>query len=146
MTKHTMITRFPIYLRAAACALLAIFFSAMPAKPQTVTRLSDVRKIYVEKMDQNLDEALRTAIAKAFPIAISAVSERKGADAVLVQTKIDPHDVHTITVNLTDTGGKAVLWSGSTSDRDILFGGLRKSSTEKIARHLIKQLKKAMHR
>jgi len=39
-----------------------------------------------------------------------------------------------------------VLWSGSASDRDILFGGLRKSSTEKIARHLIKQLKKAMHR
>lgn len=135
----------PFNVRPAACAVLALLFSALPVVPQTVTRLSDVRKIYVDKMPGNLDGALRDEIAKLFPKTVHVVLQEKDADGVLVETKINPEDVHTTTVNLMDDGRRTVLWSGSTGDRDIWFAGLRKNSTNEIARSLVKKLKKAMH-
>lgn len=132
------------FWRRVLCALALA--GGIAALSQTVTRLADVRKIYVDKMDRNLDEALRSEIARQFPKPISVVDSVSQADAILTEVKIDPEDVHTITVNLTDAGRIAVLWSGTASDRDLKFGGLKKSGTNQVARHLVKELKKAMHR
>ena len=124
----------------------ALLFCAASASPQTVTRLLDVHKIYVEKMDGNLDKYLRSEITRKFPNSLTVVRKRGDADAVLVQVKIDPEDTHDVTVNLTDSGGKAVLWSGTASDRDMMFLGLKHYGPEKVAQHLASQLKKAMAR
>ena len=50
---------------------------------QNVPRLADVRRIYVEKMDNNLDEYLRSSISKQFHGALTVVLKREEADAIL---------------------------------------------------------------
>jgi hypothetical protein len=125
-------------------AVLALF--ACSAFPQTATRLSEVRKIYVEKMDNGLDASLREEIGRRFGKSLIVVATRPESDAVLVQVKLDPLDKHDFAFNLTDSGGKAVLWSGSTSDIDFKLLGLKRYGADKIARHLVRQLKKAMLR
>lgn len=122
--------------------LLAFLLLSASAFSQTVTSLWDVKTIFVEKMDKNLDVYLRQEIAKKFPRTPKVVENRKEADAILILLKPNPEDIHTITVNLTDAGGVAVLWSGSSSDRFLM----KKNDEGKIAQRLVGQLKKTLHK
>ncbi len=106
-------------------------------------RLTDVRKIYIEKMENGLDNYLRSAISDKFHNRLNVVLDRGDADAILrgVNTNAQRESA---TVSLVDSKGKIVLWSGTASDRDIRLLGLRHGGEEQIADNLVSQMKKAM--
>jgi hypothetical protein len=113
---------------------------------QTAPRLADVRKVYVEKMDNNLDEYLRSSISKQFHSRLTIVLKREEADAIISGVNSAAQRTQTATVTLTDPQGKIVLWSGSANDRSAKFLDLKHGGEAKLADHLIGQLRKAMER
>lgn len=111
---------------------------------QAVAPLENVRKVYIEKMANNLDDYLAAAISKRFHGALTVVLDRGKADAILTAAAQWPHDTTKAIVSLVDPRGKIVLWSGSAADRDILFLNLKHGGERKVADHLIGELYKAM--
>jgi hypothetical protein len=125
--------------------LALLVFCAVRALSQTAARLADVRKVYIEKMDNNLDEYLRSAISKKFHGTLTIVLNREEADAIM-SGDTAAQRTQNATVTLTDPGKKVVLWSGSANDRNAAFLDLKHGGEAKLADHLIGQLKKAMER
>ena len=66
---------------------LAVFFllwtSSGKAFAQAPVQLSQVRKVYIEKMDNNLDQYLASEISQKFHGSLTIVLERSQADAIL---------------------------------------------------------------
>jgi hypothetical protein len=106
--------------------------------------LSNVRKIYIEKMSNNLDQYLSSSISAKFHGSITVVLEPSAADAILKGENIGAQDTTKATVQLVDPAGKTVLWSGTAGDRSKLLLDLKHGGQQKIADHLISELKKAM--
>jgi hypothetical protein len=127
-----------LFAIVVACGLCAL--------AQSVPRLADVRKIYIEKMDNNLDEYLRSSISKKFHGTLTIVLNRSEADAIMKGDNIAAQRTENATVTLTDPQGKVVLWSGSANDRSAKFLDLKHGGQAKLADHLISELKKAMER
>jgi hypothetical protein len=125
-------------------ALLILY--AVIAFSQTAPRLADVRKVYVEKMDNNLDEYLRSSISKQFQSRLIIVLKREEADAILNGVNAGAQRTQNATVTLTDPKGNVVLWSGTANDRSAKFLDLKHGGEAKLADHLIGQLRKAMER
>src|SRR5436190_23142167 len=87
--------------------------------------LKSVKKIYIEKMDHDLDKYLRAEILKQFKGMLTVVLEAKDADGILAGVNEEQtgtgakitgrylglHDVATGTVSLLDKEGKIILWS-----------------------------------
>jgi GTP1/Obg family GTP-binding protein len=121
--------------------ILALVMSALA---QNAPRLADVRKVYVEKMDNGLDEYLRSSISKQFHGRLTIVLKREEADAILAGVNDAAQRTQTGTVTLTDPQGKVVLWSGTANDRSAKFLDLKHGGEAKLADHLIGQLRKAM--
>jgi hypothetical protein len=113
---------------------------------QNAPRLADVRRIYVEKVDNNLDEYLRSSISKQFHGALTIVLKREEADAILAGVNEAAQRTQNATITLTDTRGNVVLWSGSANDRSAKFLDLKHGGEAKLADNLIGQLRKAMQR
>jgi hypothetical protein len=68
----------------AAILLFCTFLLALGAVAQGgAPRLSDVRKIYVEKMENNLDQYLTSEISKKFKGNLTVVTEKDKADAIM---------------------------------------------------------------
>jgi len=81
--------------------LMAIaFLGAVAALAQSVPRLADVRKIYIDKMDNNLDQYLRSAISKKFHNTLSIVLKREEAEAVLSGSNLAAQQTQNATVTL----------------------------------------------
>src|SRR4051794_2617519 len=92
---------------------------------QEAPSLKSVKKIYIEKMDHDLDKYLRAEIVKQFKGSISVVLDAKDADGILAGVNEEQtgtgakitgrylglHDVATGTVSLLDKEGKVILWS-----------------------------------
>ncbi len=108
--------------------------------------LSDVRKIYLEKMADNLDQYLASSISSKFHGAVTVVLDPKGADAILRGVNIGAQTTSGATVRLVDPGERQVIWSGTAGDRKKLTLGIAQGGQEKLAESLIGQLKKAMRR
>lgn len=123
-----------IHSIATILLLLGAFF-------QTTPRLSDVRRIYVEKMNNNLDEYLRAEISHKFHGGVTIVLNRSEADAVLTGVNLGAQRTETATVNLVDQQHRVVLWSGTANDRNAKFLNLKHSGQDKVAQHLVDQLK-----
>jgi hypothetical protein len=113
---------------------------------QTAPRLADVRKVYVDKMDNNLDEYLRSSISKQFHSRLTIVLKREEADAILTGVNAAAQRTQNATVTLVDPKGNVVLWSGTANDRSVKFLDLKHGGEAKLADHLIGQLRKAMER
>ena len=113
---------------------------------QKVPKLADVQKIYVEKMDNNLDEYLRSSISKRFHGTLTIVLKREEADAILAGVNGAAQRVQSATITLTDPRGSVVLWSGTANDRSAKFLDLKHGGEAKLADNLIGQLRKAMQR
>lgn len=108
--------------------------------------LANVRKIYVEKMPDNLDQYLVSEISKKFHGSLTIVLDQASADAVMRGVNIGAQNTSNGTVQLVDPKGTTVLWSGSANDRSMAFLDLKHGGQQKIAAHLIEQLKKAMQK
>ena len=123
--------------------LLAVGLLSSALFAQTPIRLADVRKIYIEKMPNNLDQHLRSSILKTFRDRVTIVLEKSLADAILSESPLGAHSTKA-TVNLTDKNGNVVLWSGTAGDRDEKFLWLKHGGEQKVADRLAGQLKDAM--
>ena len=123
----------------AAPLLATLSFGA-----DSVVRLSDIRKIYIEPMQNNLDQYLRSAISRRFHSTISVVLNKNEADAVMSSANQAAQQVERATVNLTDESGKHLLWTGTAGDRNAKMLGVKHGGLPQVADSLIAQLKKAM--
>jgi hypothetical protein len=119
------------------------FLSTMFAQNASI-RLADVRKIYIEKMDNGFDQNLRAAISKKFHDRITIVLNKEEAEAIMTAPNMKQQHTENATVDLTDPNGKVVLWSGSANDKSQAWLNLRHGGRQKIADHLASDLKKAM--
>jgi hypothetical protein len=135
-----------------ALALLLAFSFVNAAGTQS---LGQVRRIYVARMPNNLDQYVRTEIYKQFKDKVSVVLDRREADGVLIEPGVgggrafplpamntaEPRPTNEILVSLLDRSGKVMLWSDNVGSRDEMFkrGGVRT-----VAEHLVHKLKKAI--
>jgi hypothetical protein len=126
--------------------ILALLALVMPALSQSVPRLADVRRIYIEPMENKLDEYLRASISRKFHTNLTIVLKREDADAILTGVNVGAQQTQNATVTLTDPHGKVVLWSGNANDRSAKFLDLKHGGEAKLADHLAGDLKKAMQR
>jgi len=129
---------------ASMLVSFSILLAMVPAVAQAVSALANVKKIYVEKMDNNLDQYLTSEISRQFHGSLQVVLERSQADAILKGINVGAQNTTKATVQLVDPGGKSVLWSGTGGDRDAIFLDLKHGGEQKIAAHLVKDLKRAM--
>ena len=123
----------------------------------TIT-LGMVRKIYIEKMPNNLDQYLRAEFTKQLKGRVEVVLDPKDADAVLTGISDEEkgtgakitgrylglHDVATGTISLLDRDRKTILWSDEAGDRSLMFGMMRRGGERKVADRLVGKLKKAL--
>ena len=128
---------------------------AFSQKPE----LRSVQKVFIEKMENNLDQYLRAEFSKQFKGKVVVVLEAKDADAILAGVGeelkgtgakitgryLGLHDVATGTVSLLDKEGKVILWSDEAGDRSLMFGAMRRGGQRKVAERLVGKLKKAMN-
>lgn len=138
--------------KLAACFLLLA--ASLPAQP---IALNAIKKIYVDKMPNDLDQYIRTEITKQFKGRILVVLDQKDADAILAGVfeeetgkgaKITGryfglHDVATGSINVLDKEGKILLWSEEAGDRS-LTGAFGRGGERKVAERLVKKLEKVM--
>ena len=142
-------------------ALITLVSSAtgvdLAAQAPPIT-LGSIKRIYVDKMDNDLDQFIRAEIQKQFKGAIQVVLKPELADAVMAGVSehqsgtraavtgrwLGLHDTATGSVSLLDKAGEVVLWSSEAGDRSVLFGVMKRGGPRKVADRLINNLKKAM--
>ena len=127
-------------LAVVALSLIVATLSVAQANPA----LFNVKKVYVEKMENNLDQYITSEISKQFHGSLAVVLDPKQADGIIKGINVGAQNTTKATVQLVDPTGKTVLWSSTGSDRDKMFLDLKHGGEEKIAAHLVKDLKKAI--
>jgi hypothetical protein len=125
------------------CLIISLLF-VTELYSQSTIRLGDIRKVYIEQMSNGLDQYLRAAISKKFHSRLEIVLDRAQADAILASPDTSAQKTQSATVDLTDASGQVVLWSGAAGDRSAKWLDLKHGGEQKLADHLIDQLKKAM--
>lgn len=142
-------------------ALIALVSSAtgvdLAAQARPIS-LGSIKRIYVDKMDNDLDQFIRAETQKQFKGAIQVVLKPELADAVMTGVSehqngtraavtgrwLGLHDTATGSVSLLDKAGEVVLWSSEAGDRSVLFGVMKRGGPRKVADRLVNNLKKAM--
>jgi hypothetical protein len=124
--------------------VLFLVFASAYAMAQTKPSLLTVRKIYVEKMDDNLDHYLTSEISKKFHGNMTVVLDKSQADAILRGVSLGAQNTSKGTVELVDPSEKVVLWSGTAGDRSATFLEMKHGGEQQIAEKLVSQMKKAM--
>ena len=117
--------------------LIAVLVFAVCSAGQTpAPSLKAVKKIFMEKMDNDLDRYLRAEILKQFKGGITVVLDAKDADGILAGVNEEQkgtgakitgrylglHDVATGAISLLDKEGKVILWPDEAGDRTLLLG------------------------
>jgi hypothetical protein len=150
MSPHTS----KVYMFFVVSAVL----SAVCAYGQDSPSLSAVKKIYIEKMPNDLDQYLRAEIGKQFKGSLTVVLDKNEADAILTGVNeerkgtgaqitgryLGLHDNATGTVSLLDKTEKQILWTDEAGDRSLIFGAVKRGGQRKVADRLVSKLKKAM--
>ena len=125
-----------------AVALVAA--SALPGWAQANPALFNVRKVYVEKVENNLDQYITSEISRQFHGSLEVVLDPAKADGIIKGINVGAQNTTKATIQLVDPSGKLVLWSGTGGDRDKLFLDLKHGGQQKVAAHLVKEMHKAM--
>ena len=121
--------------------------------------LRQVRRVFIEKMDNDFDRDLQIQITRQFKGDISIVLDRELADAILVgNTRADKGGIGRGTLKymgldnsangaltLLDKSGKTILWAEEAGDRAPWASGfVNDSGRRAIAQRLVHKLKSAM--
>ena len=121
--------------------------------------LGQVRKVFIEKMDNDFDHDLQIQITRQFKGGLNVVLDREMADAILVGISkadrggigrgtlkymgLDNSGISTLT--LLDKSGKTILWAEEAGDRAPWASGyVNDSGRRAIAQRLVRKLKSAM--
>ena len=128
------------------------------AQDGATASLRSIKRIYVDKMDNDLDQYIRAEIQKKFHGDVTVVLKPEAADAILAGVSENQngvraavtgrwmglHDTATGSISLLDRTGTTVLWSAEAGDRSLFFGSMTRSGPRKVADRLVGNLKKAM--
>lgn len=125
-------------------AIVLLGASALPGMAQTNPALFNVRKVYVAKMENNLDQYITSEISRQFHGSLEVVLDPAKADGIIKGINVGAQNTTKATIQLLDPTGKVVLWSGTGGDRDKLFLDLKHGGEQKVAAHLVKEMHKAM--
>ncbi len=142
----------------ALMAHIFVVFGASVAAQDGAVPLRSIKRIYVDKMDNDLDQYIRAEIQKQFKGSMQVVLKPESADAVLAGVGehqsgtraavtgrwLGLHDTATGSVSLMDKTGNVVLWSGEAGDRSIMWGSMKRGGPRKVADRLVNNLKKAI--
>jgi hypothetical protein len=128
-------------LTVSAALILTL---AAPSLAETTTALANVRRVYVEKMENNLDQYITSEISRQFHGTLEVVLDRSKADGIIKGINVGAQQTTKATIQLVDPSGNTVLWSGTGGDREKLFLDLKHGGEQKVAAHLVKELKHAM--
>ena len=137
-------------MKITACLFLtlAVGFAQQP--------LNSIHKIFVDKMDNNLDQYIRAEFTKQFKGKVVIVLDKEEAEAILTEISDEEkgtgakitgrylglHDVASGSVSLLDKTGKTLLWSEEAGDRSLVFGVLKRGGERKVADRLVSKLKR----
>src|SRR5262245_16935688 len=149
-----------VVLLGLAAVIAGVQSPSYAAEQKATVPLHSIKKIYVDKMDNDLDQYLRAEIQKQFKSEITVVLKPEDADAIMAGVSdhqsgtraavtgrwLGLHDTATGSVSLLDKNGSTVLWSGEAGDRSVMFGAMKRGGPRKVADRLINDLKKAMDR
>jgi hypothetical protein len=112
-----------------------------------------VRKLYVERMANRLDEYIKEEIAKQIPRRLRVVADRADADAILTGKGVKHggsrftagfRDDFTGAVSITDLDGENTLWESEAGDRKVVVGIVKHGGPKKVAERLVNSLKKTI--
>jgi hypothetical protein len=131
------------YKRISPVAISVVVFASILCLAQAPS-LANIRKVYVEPMDNHLDQYLISQISRQFHGTLEVVTSAGAADAILKGVNLGAQTTNQATVNLVDPSGKVVLWSGTSGDRDKKFLDIKHGGLESVAGHMIHSLHKAM--
>ena len=120
--------------------------------------LKDVRRLYIEKMPNDLDQYIAAEISKQMTGRVVIVLDRAAADAVMrgvssEQTGVGAavtgrylglHDNASGSITLVDSAETVVLWASEAGDRSLIWGSLARGGQRKVAARLVSDLKKAL--
>jgi hypothetical protein len=112
---------------------------AVPANAPVITSIRDVKKLYIEKMSNDLDEYIKAEISRQMPGRILVVLNAQDADAIMKGTATDRQG----NVTITDLRGTADLWVGEAGDKGLYLTKIH-GGEKKVAERLVSGLKKAM--
>jgi hypothetical protein len=125
---------------------------------QSSQSLASIKKIFIEKMPNDLDQYLRAEIAKQFKGRVVVVLKKEDADGIITGVNEEQkgtaakvtgrylglHDTVNGTISLLDKTESTILWSDEAGDRNLFFGIAHRGGERKLADRLIGKLKKAM--
>jgi hypothetical protein len=112
---------------------------ALPANAPVITSIRDVKKLYIEKMSNDLDEYIKAEISRQMPGRLLVVLNAQDADAIMKGTSTDRQG----NVTITDLRGTADLWVGEAGDKGLYLTKIH-GGEKKVAERLVSGLKKAM--
>jgi hypothetical protein len=132
---------------------------ATPSRPARPRNLRAVRRLYVEKMQDQLDVHIRDEIRRQMPF-LTVVASRAEADAIMRGAgEKDDDTASKVTggylgmksaykgaVTITDFDGANVLWAGEAGDARAFVGAFKKGGPQKVAERLVSNLRKALDR
>ena len=129
--------------------------------PAEASVLRSVKRVFIEKMDNDFDQDLRVQITRQFKGQVNVVLDREMADAVLVAaTRSDKGGIGwgTLkymgldknangTLTLVDKAGKTILWADEAGDRaPWMTGAPTDTARRTLASRLVRKMKQAMLR
>ena len=112
---------------------------AVPANAPVITSIRDVKKLYIEKMSNDLDEYIKAEISRQMPGRLLVVLNVQDADAIMKGTATDRQG----NVTIMDLRGTADLWVGEAGDKGLYLTKIH-GGEKKVAERLVSGLKKAM--
>lgn len=112
---------------------------AVPANAPAIASIRDVKKLYIEKMPNDLDEFIKAEISRQMPGRVLVVLRIEDADAIMKGTATERKG----NVTVTDVRGTADLWVGEAGDKGLYLTKVH-GGEKKVAERLVSGLKKAM--
>ena len=134
----------PATSRIPVVSVVLLLALAVPVVAQSAPALANVKKVYVEKMENNLDQYITSEISHQFHGSLEVVLDKSKADAIIKGINVGAQQTTKATVQMVDPSEKTVLWSGTGGDRAKMFLNLKHGGEQKVAAHLVKELKHAM--
>jgi hypothetical protein len=131
--------------RIGLCVAAVSLIAGPSPSAQDAPTLKNVRKIFLQKMPNDLDQYIETEITKQLAGRLMVVLKQEDADAVLRGTSdqktrtgaaitgryLGLHDNATGSISLVDRDETVVLWSAEAGDRSVWWGALARGGQRK---------------
>ena len=129
------------------------------SSPADTSGLRSVKRVFIEKMDNDFDQDLRIQITRQFKGDVSVVLDREMADAIMIaSTRSDKGGIGWGTLKymgldknsngvltLMDKAGKIILWADEAGDRaPWVTGNLTDGARRTLAARLVHKMKNSM--